>query len=505
MAPGMALAGSGGARPLRFISFEYLDKIREELHQLDSRLDLIGREKAEYHTSYVKYYEQAYRYSSELHRQQDINGRYQAIINQLLPMLSPAVQEGVRHDMDSIKQLAAATLPPIPAAPAVQIQPDPGVGLNRAQSVPAVYNNGEQIIERKGRGRPSKASLQQVKGPKRIKGDDDEPYSEGPAMYPGPYATGRPSSPIPPQSVPVNPAALPPSSSVYRQTQRYPPPAQMGRNPQAVPKTSKFLTSLEHGEVVCALALTNPFSYVFTGGKGGVKIWDVNNVKDNKPAPLVGTLDCLDNYIRAAKMTPDGKSLIVAGEVHYMVVCDIGSPNPSVIGKMDTPKVLTYALATSNDSRYCFSCCSDGTVNMWDLASRRLIRTLGSHEQSVTCCAMTADGARIVTGSLDKTVRIWDIIGGKEVEKYDFGDQIFSLGYCPIAPPTIAVGLDSSCVDVRNLVEPANSREIRGVHSDCVLSLKYSPSGSWFATTGKDKKWVTGSGDNVANVYSILY
>lgn len=286
------------------------------------------------------------------------------------------------------------------------------------------------------------------------------------------------------------------------------------------------------------MAMSTPFSYVFTGGKGGVKIWDVANVRETKNAPYVGMLGCLDHYIRACKITPDGKKLIVGGEVNYMTVCDIGSPNPSVIGRVETPGVLTYALATSLDSRLCFSCCSDGTVNMWDIHQRKLIRTLGNHDESVTCCCVTPDGSRLITGSLDKTVKVWDIISGKELSTYDFSSQIFSLGYSPIQPPTIAVGLETSIVETRSLINsPGTSRILSGGHSDCVLSLKYAPSGNWFVTTGKDKKWVgwksstgeklfettesasilccevsscgeyvaTGSGDSTASLYSLSF
>jgi len=51
---------------------------------------------------------------------------------------------------------------------------------------------------------------------------------------------------------------------------------------------------------------------------------------------------------------------------------------------------------------------------------------------------MTPDG-KLVTGSLDQTVRIWDVGPEKEMTKIDFQSQIFSIGVSP-KEPYISVG-----------------------------------------------------------------
>ena len=42
-----------------------------------------------------------------------------------------------------------------------------------------------------------------------------------------------------------------------------------------VPRQVKLINSLAHGEVVCAVTISNPTRHVYTGGKGCVKIWDI--------------------------------------------------------------------------------------------------------------------------------------------------------------------------------------------------------------------------------------
>ncbi|KAJ7603235.1 hypothetical protein FB45DRAFT_882233 [Roridomyces roridus] len=58
------------------------------------------------------------------------------------------------------------------------------------------------------------------------------------------------------------------------------------------------------------------------------------------------------------------------------------------------------------------------TIEVWDIGSlKRVIGPLEGHREMVTCLAFSEDGRRLITGSMDHSVRIWDtqtsqIIGG---------------------------------------------------------------------------------------------
>lgn len=57
-----------------------------------------------------------------------------------------------------------------------------------------------------------------------------------------------------------------------------------------IPRHARQLAVLPHGEVVCAVAISNPTRNVYTGGKGCVKVWDIN--QPGTKAPL-HSLECL--------------------------------------------------------------------------------------------------------------------------------------------------------------------------------------------------------------------
>jgi WD40 repeat protein len=86
-------------------------------------------------------------------------------------------------------------------------------------------------------------------------------------------------------------------------------------------------------------------------------------------------LQCLkDSYIRSCKLFPDASTLIVGGETKTICVLDV--ERGEVKNQLDCQSEACYALAITADCRLCFSCCSNGTVLIWDLQSGERIAQL---------------------------------------------------------------------------------------------------------------------------------
>lgn len=75
----------------------------------------------------------------------------------------------------------------------------------------------------------------------------------------------------------------------------FPPDALIG---PGIPRHARQINTLSHGEVVCAVTISNPTRHVYTGGKGCVKIWDISQPGSKSP---VSQLDCL---VRRAADSP---------------------------------------------------------------------------------------------------------------------------------------------------------------------------------------------------------
>lgn len=59
---------------------------------------------------------------------------------------------------------------------------------------------------------------------------------------------------------------------------------------KGIPRHARQINVLNHGEVVCAVTISNPTRHVYTGGKGCVKVWDIGQASVKNP---VSQLDCL--------------------------------------------------------------------------------------------------------------------------------------------------------------------------------------------------------------------
>ena len=70
------------------------------------------------------------------------------------------------------------------------------------------------------------------------------------------------------------------------------------------------------------------------------------------------------------------------------------------------------AIALSSDGRRVVSGSRDKTIKLWNLDTGECLRTLLGHMDSVCAVAFSADSRRALSGSQDKTLRLWDLDTG---------------------------------------------------------------------------------------------
>ncbi len=81
----------------------------------------------------------------------------------------------------------------------------------------------------------------------------------------------------------------------------------------------------------------------------------------------------------------------------------------------------THTLSGHTSSVYCMAVLPDGriisgsndkTLRVWDAESGQCLNTLSGHTSYVSCVAVLPDG-RIISGSNDETLRVWDTESGQ--------------------------------------------------------------------------------------------
>jgi len=117
-----------------------------------------------------------------------------------------------------------------------------------------------------------------------------------------------------------------------------------------------------------------------------------------------------------------GKYAITLSVVFFLAQTVRAQRVETVIQKGHELAVL--ALALSHDSAFVITGSKDKSAKLWERATGREIRSFLGHTASVSSVAVSPDGKTLLTGSYDKSFRLWDMSTGKEMFSGEFDDYV---------------------------------------------------------------------------------
>ena len=89
------------------------------------------------------------------------------------------------------------------------------------------------------------------------------------------------------------------------------------------------------------------------------------------------------------------------------------NPHPGILRTLEGHSNFVTAVSLTPDGRRAVSGSRDKTLRVWDVETGQCLRTLEGHTNWVTAVSLTPDGRRAVSGSWDKTLRVWDVESGR--------------------------------------------------------------------------------------------
>lgn len=113
---------------------------------------------------------------------------------------------------------------------------------------------------------------------------------------------------------------------------------------------------------------------------------------------------------RDVKFSPDGKTLAVSSEEHYIRLWDL--ENKRYLKPLEGHSDAVWSVSFSPDGKTLASCDGNGSIRLWELETYES-RELESHKLRTRSIAFSPDGRKLVSGSDDKALKVWDVNSGE--------------------------------------------------------------------------------------------
>jgi WD40 repeat protein len=166
--------------------------------------------------------------------------------------------------------------------------------------------------------------------------------------------------------------------------------------------------------------------------------------------------------------------------------CDSIDPNSTSTFVLKGHTDVINTLAMSSDGSIVASGSLDNSVRIWNLALGKEIKVLSGqdgHSGAINCLAISPDSKTLISGSADGTLKLWDLPNGT-LRKTLTGhtDEVNCLVISPNGKMLASGSLDNG-IKLWSLPNGDEIKEIKE-HSGSIWSLSFSPDGNVLASGG---------------------
>jgi WD40 repeat protein len=153
----------------------------------------------------------------------------------------------------------------------------------------------------------------------------------------------------------------------------------------------------------------------------------------------------------------------------------------------NTNQEIVKSLSFSLDSKYIATAGQDGTLRLWDLLGKEIIKPIKAHDgtiNGVNSVSFNSDGKTIATSGEDGKIKIWDLFGNLKITLLEKEGGVKSVNFSPDNKKVATAG-DYGIARIWDL-STKSSVQLKGYKVITINSITFSPDGKKIATAGYD-------------------
>ena len=127
----------------------------------------------------------------------------------------------------------------------------------------------------------------------------------------------------------------------------------------------------------------------------------------------------------------------------------------------------------------------DKTIQLWDINTRKHLKTLTGHEEGVTAVVYSPDGTTLVSGSQDGTIRLWNVNTGDHIKTIEEAGHVTSLVYSPDGSILASGTEDNNVIKIWDAQTGQCLQTFTG-HTQRVNAVVFSPDSKTLASVSSD-------------------